>query len=141
MLIEIERLTETGEDFEQVYTPDELSLEDEYARLAGNVRVTGHASRKRGEVSIVGSISTSVELPCDRCLAPTLFPVNVAFKADLGLANPDEGSTEGTELRDSDLDFSTYEGDAVKLEEIVREQILLSLPVRQLCGADCKGLC
>ena len=32
MRIEIERLTEAGEDFERVYAPDDLSLEDEHTR-------------------------------------------------------------------------------------------------------------
>ena len=39
------------------------------------------------------------------------------------------------------MDFSTYDGDRIDLDEIVREQILLALPTRQLCAEDCKGLC
>jgi uncharacterized protein len=27
------------------------------------------------------------------------------------------------------------------LEDVLREQVLLSLPARTLCKADCKGLC
>jgi uncharacterized protein len=141
MKIEIERLTEGGEDFDEVYSPEELSLEDEFARLASRVRVTGRASRKRGEVEVRGSLDTSVELPCDRCVAPVLIPVNVDFKAELGFADANAGGAEATELQDADMDFSTIEGDAVDLDEIVREQILLALPARQLCGEDCKGLC
>jgi uncharacterized protein len=141
MKIEIEGLTEGGVDFEQVYTPAELPLEDEFARLASRVRVTGRASRKRGEVEVRGSLDTSVELPCDRCVAPSVFPVNVDFKAELGFADANAGSAEATELQDADMDFSTIEGDAVDLDEIAREQILLALPARHLCGEDCKGLC
>ena len=141
MKIEIERLTEGGEDFEQVYSPEELPLEDEFARLASRVRVAGRASRKRGEVEVRGSLDTSVELPCDRCVAPVVLPVNVDFKAELGFADANADAAEATELQDADMDFSTVEGDAVDLDEIVREQILLALPARQLCGEDCKGLC
>lgn len=141
MKIEIERLTEGGEDFERTYTPEELSLEDEFARLATRVRVSGHASRKRGEVEVKGSLDTTVELPCDRCVVPVVFPVNVDFKAELGFADANAGGAEATELQDADMDFSTVEGDAVDLDEIVREQILLALPARNLCDQDCKGLC
>jgi uncharacterized protein len=144
MLIEVERLSERGADFEQVYTPEEFSLEDDYARLAGSVRVAGHASRKRGEVDLRGSIEASVELNCDRCLAPVAMPVRLDFKAELGMTDKSAGATEATEateLQDTDLDFSTYDGEAINLDEIVREQILLSLPARQLCSDDCKGLC
>jgi uncharacterized protein len=141
MRIEIERLTEAGEDFERVYAPDDLPLEDEHTRLAANARVWGHASRKRDEVTLRGSIDTTVELLCDRCAAPTTMPVNVEFKAELGLAAPGEGEPDGTELSDAVMNFSTLDGDAVNLDEIVREQILLALPTRQLCGEECKGLC
>jgi uncharacterized protein len=138
MLIEIERLNERGVDFEQTYAPDDLSLEDEYARLATNARVVGRASRQRDAISVEGTIDTAVETVCDRCLAPVTLPVNVAFKAELGLA---DAAGEAAELQDADMDFSTYEGDAIRLDEIAREQILLALPTRQLCAADCKGLC
>jgi uncharacterized protein len=141
MKIEIEGLTEGGEDFERVYSPEELPLEDEFARLASRVRVNGHASRKRGEVEVRGSLDTTVELPCDRCAAPVVFPVNVDFKAELGFADANANNAEATELQDADMDFSTVEGDAVDLDEIAREQILLALPLRHLCGEDCKGLC
>lgn len=138
MLIEIERLNEKGTDFEHTYTPEEFSLEDEHAKVATDVRVTARATRKRGEVRVAGTVDTAVETPCDRCLAPLTVPVNVSFKADLGLAG--EGG-DATELQDADMDFSTYEGDAINLDEIVREQILLALPTRRLCAEDCKGLC
>ncbi|MCA1816855.1 MAG: DUF177 domain-containing protein [Acidobacteria bacterium] len=138
MLIEIERLNERGTDFEHTYTPADFSLEDEHARVASAVRVTARATRTRGEVRVAGTIDTAVETACDRCLAPLAVPVNVSFKADLGLAGDAGGANE---LQDADMDFSTYEGDAIDLDEIVREQILLALPARQLCAEDCKGLC
>ncbi|MCA1640671.1 MAG: DUF177 domain-containing protein [Acidobacteria bacterium] len=141
MKIEIESLTEGGKDFERVYAPEELPLEDEFARLASRVRVRGRARRKRGEVEVRGSLDTSVELPCDRCAAPVVLPVNVDFKAELGFADANAASEEATELQDEDMDFSVVEGDAVDLDEIAREQILLALPTRMLCGEGCKGLC
>src|SRR5215213_1677197 len=48
---------------------------------------------------------------------------------------------ENVELQAEDLILSAYEGDAVDLDELVREQILLALPSRHLCREDCKGLC
>src|SRR5919112_562701 len=48
---------------------------------------------------------------------------------------------ENVELQAEDLILSAYEGDAVDLDEIVREQTLLALPSRHLCREDCKGLC
>ncbi|MCA1615597.1 MAG: DUF177 domain-containing protein [Acidobacteria bacterium] len=139
MLIEVENLNEQGRPFDQTYAPGDLSLEDEFARLAAEARVWGRATRKRDEVHVRGQIQTSVELRCDRCLGPAPLPVNVEFAALFGQAA--EASAEATELHGEDLDFSVYEGDSINLDEIVREQILLALPLRQLCRDDCKGLC
>ena len=139
MRIEVENLSEQGRPFEQTYAPGDLPLDDEFARLVADARVWGRATRKRDEVHVRGQIQTSVELRCDRCLAPAPVPVNVEFAALFGQAA--EASAEAKELQGEDLDFSVYEGDAIDLDEIVREQILLALPTRQLCREECKGLC
>ena len=34
-----------------------------------------------------------------------------------------------------------YDKDRIDLGEIVREQILLEVPLRRLCREDCRGLC
>jgi uncharacterized protein len=40
-----------------------------------------------------------------------------------------------------DLDFSFYQQDRLDVDELVLEQLELSLPTRILCQEDCKGLC
>ena len=47
----------------------------------------------------------------------------------------------GRELLSADMGLAAYEGDAVDLDELVREQITLALPSRRLCREECKGLC
>ena len=34
-----------------------------------------------------------------------------------------------------------YDGDRLDLGEVVREQVLLALPLKPLCREDCRGLC
>jgi len=45
------------------------------------------------------------------------------------------------ELFERDLDFAVYENDQIDLDEMVLEQLELSLPSRVLCREDCRGLC
>ena len=40
-----------------------------------------------------------------------------------------------------ETEIGYYEESGLLLEDVVREQVLLSLPSRTLCTADCKGLC
>lgn len=139
MRIEVESLTAEGKPFELSYAPGELALEDEHAALVSDVRAWGRASRKGDEVRVRGSLQTSVELRCDRCLGPVPAPVSVDFVANFVRAG--DPTVEAKELHDEDLEVSVYDGGAVDIDELVREQILLALPARQLCRDDCAGLC
>jgi uncharacterized protein len=139
MRIEVESLTAGGKPFEQTYAPADLALEDEFAALAADVRAWGRASRKSDEVRVSGSLQTAVELRCDRCLGPVPVSVNVDFAANFVRAG--DPTAEARELHEEDLEVSVFDGDSIDLDEIVREQILLALPARQLCRDDCKGLC
>ena len=141
MRIEVEKLTERGEHIERVYAPEELPLEDEFARVTADVRVDCRASRKREEVRVEGSIDTAVELRCDRCVGPVPFPVKLDFKASFVAPPAQAVEGEAAELQPEDLDRAFYDGEHVDLDDLVREQILLALPTRQLCRDDCKGLC
>ena len=49
-------------------------------------------------------------------------------------APPDLGSEE-------DPAISFLEGGRIHLGQLVEEQIMLALPLKPLCRADCKGLC
>ena len=40
-----------------------------------------------------------------------------------------------------ETEIGYYQKDSLLLEDVLREQVLLSLPVRTLCKPDCKGLC
>jgi uncharacterized protein len=45
------------------------------------------------------------------------------------------------EIDSGEAEIGYYEGDGVELEDIVREQILLMLPLQWVCSEDCKGIC
>jgi uncharacterized protein len=141
MRIEVENLKEKPEVFSHSYAPGEVEIEDEGARLVSAAEVSGSASKRGEEVRLRGSIKTEVELLCDRCLAPRRAPLEVEFDTRFIPQERASGESDNVELLTEDLGLAAYEGDAVDLDELVREQILLALPLRNLCGEDCKGLC
>jgi uncharacterized protein len=141
MRIEVETLTEKTRRFEHTYQPEEVSLDDELARLVSEVKVTGSARRKGEEVRLRGEIKAEVEILCDRCLAATRMPLEVEFDTGFIPQEAEAVKAENVELLPDDLGIAAYEGDAVDLGELVREQILLALPSRHLCREECKGLC
>jgi uncharacterized protein len=142
MRIEVENLKEQGEAFSHSYAPGEVELEEEEgARLVSAAEVTGNASKKGEEVRVRGKIVTEVELLCDRCAAPRRTPLEVEFDARFIPRAVAADETDNVELLPEDLGLAAYEGDAVDVDELVREQIMLALPLRNLCREDCKGLC
>jgi uncharacterized protein len=141
MRIEVENLSQTAQPFAHTYRPEEVELEEEGARLISDAAVEGSATRKGEQVRLRGTIRTEVELLCARCAAPQSAPLAVEFDTSFIPQEVEAVKAENVELQAEDLILSAYEGDAVDLDELVREQILLALPLRHLCREDCKGLC
>jgi uncharacterized protein len=141
MQIEVERLDEWGEAFAHTYGKEELSLDDETARLVSGASVKGRATRKGEEVKLRGTLSAEVEVYCDRCAAEIVAPLEIEFDTSFLPAEVEKAAVENVELQKDDLIRSVYEGGAVDLDELAREQILLALPTRTLCREECKGLC
>ena len=141
MRIEVENLTAAGEPFEHTYRAEEVELEEEGAQLVADVAVRGRATKKGETVRLRGEIGAEVELLCDRCAAPERRPLAVEFDTSFIPLEAEAVKTENVELQAEDLLLSAYEGGAVDLDELTREQILLALPSRHLCREDCKGLC
>ena len=49
--------------------------------------------------------------------------------------------SEEVEISKDELDIGFYEGHGMMLEDAVKEQVLLALPMKNICRPDCKGLC
>lgn len=141
MRIGVENLRERAESFSHSYAPEEVELEDEGARLVAPAEVRVDASLKGEEVRVRGKIATEVELLCDRCATPQRAPLEVEFDTRFIPQSKAAGETDNVELLTEDMGLAAYEGDSVDLDELVREQLLLALPSRNLCREDCKGLC
>ena len=71
-------------------------------------------------------------------------PVEVPLAAEFDLIFRPVGADAGTAERSisaPETEIGYYQEDSLLLEDVLREQVLLSLPVRTLCKPDCKGLC
>lgn len=78
-----------------------------------------------------GLLRARAPAECVRCLAPFQHPVASRF-AEMFHYPPEKAPEDGLVIPEHmNLDFAP----------IVREDMLLSMPMRQLCRPDCKGLC
>ncbi|HEV8482968.1 MAG TPA: DUF177 domain-containing protein [Blastocatellia bacterium] len=127
-----------GLTIQHVYAEGEPRLTGDESRIVGRATLNLHASRDGDKVRLVGSLTAAVEIDCDRCLALVSMPVDKTF--DL-LYIPPLKAEEEKELEDDDLSVAFYQRQVIDLDDLVREQIELTLPMGRLCREDCRGLC
>ena len=143
--INIGRLKEAGLDLELNLAEDWFARwqeEDPDLEFAGpgNLTARVHLERHGHDILVRGHHKGSLQLHCSRCL--TLFKLPVEADFDLLLAPaPDRVAEAEEELSKADLDRDFYTGETVNLESILREQVLLTLPLKPLCAETCKGIC
>jgi len=92
------------------------------------------------KVIVSGEASTIGSLICSRCLVNFSFPLKVDFNVEY-VPEREFTKMEEHELTRDELDITFYRDDEIDIEELLREQILLAIPMKPLCSADCKGLC
>jgi uncharacterized protein len=68
------------------------------------------------------------------------IPLSAEFDLLFRPMGVDGGSPERS-ITAPETEIGYYQRDSLSLEDVLREQVLLSLPVRTLCKPDCKGLC
>jgi uncharacterized protein len=140
MRIELASLEGGKGDFDYVYEPDELNLDDDRMRLAGIPRVSGRIEQKGRRVEVEGRLVTQVEVECDRCLKPVELPVDARFEREFMTAQ-DYEEQQAVELTEDDLDLSVYDGEAIDIDELVKEELMLAVPAQVLCREACQGIC
>lgn len=84
------------------------------------------------------AISAELKVNCGRCL--NSFHKNLATKLSVELIEEQDGLNIEDEDEDKD-DIILYQDDNIDLAKIVREQIIMSIPMKLLCSENCKGLC
>ena len=148
MEFKISELEQEPIDFDLRFKPGAIDYGEEAAQ-SGPLQTSGRAEvlhEHRGPKEIVSDIrlrghyAGNFELPCARCVEP----VEVSLASDFDLIFRPVGVDAGPQERSisaGETEIGYYQKDSLLLEDVLREQVLLSLPVRTLCKPDCKGLC
>lgn len=135
-------------DFDLETSPGAIDYGHE-ARQAGPLAASGRAEvlhEHRGPKEIVadirlrGQFAGRFQVPCARCVEPVELVLQGDYDLIFRPAGVDASSAERS-ITAPETEIGYYQGDSLMLEDVLREQVLLSLPVRTLCKPDCKGLC
>lgn len=148
MFIKIKDLELRKLEFDETLMPGVIDLGEE-VQQRGPLRAVGRAElvrENRGarkvveDIRLEGSFSTKIEVYCARCLEPVGNALTESF--DL-LYRPQGVDAAGADasIGKAETEIGYYQGEGLLLEDALKEQILLALPVKQVCSAGCKGLC
>ena len=139
MFIALEQLQEEPVRFKESFAPDQIEYATEGLRQVAALQIAGIASLLGAEIHIRGMLTTQLELECLRLQA-----VVQAVKRDFDLyyRSLDESPREDElAVPRGEEELAFYSGEGLLLEDVAKEQVLRSLPMRTVCRADCKGLC
>jgi len=143
-LIEI---PQEGLSFSSDVQTDDLGLGPEDVLIPGGLAMSVNALKSGAIVYVTGTLSGTARRQCVRCLKEyddTLrIPVVGEYHRDTDLKDRTAGrespERSGEEVRGDDV--HVYEGEEIDLGEMLREHVLLSVPMQPLCHDECQGLC
>lgn len=106
------------------------------APLAGEIAML----RTSEGILVEGILSGAVQVECSRCLRPVVLPVTVEIEEEF---KPTVDVLRGNYLPVDEEDAALLidERHVLDLAEVLRQAVLLALPLQVLCRPDCAGLC
>ncbi len=139
MLLDVRKLSGEFERVQRRYAPEAFQGADDYA-VRAPVVLAFEVRKDRDRYHLTGTVETTLELACGRCLEVYPEPVRAAF--DLRYLPQSANTGEGErEVEEDDLTTAYYRDETIDLGDLVREQLYLALPMKPLCREDCGGLC
>jgi len=145
MRLELPHFRQAETEFARTFDAAELGGGDEEYRVTVPVVLNMTIHKDQDRFRLVGSVQSVLELECSRCLEPFAMPVDQTFDlrylpATTGAPATDEDDEE-IEVADDDVSMTFYRDEFIDLNELLREQFYLALPMKPLCKVDCRGIC
>ena len=117
------------EDSAVLELPKELATQ-------GVVQVDGTVRKQGTRLFLKAVARMTLDAECSRCLEPFHVPLTVPIEIYYTI-----GADKTDHRKESELIHITNGDQNIDLLGQVRESILLGIPIKPLCGEDCKGLC
>lgn len=117
-------------------------------KIAGKIHLVGNVQKVKDGYYLNSRFQGRVTGICSRCLEAVLVDIQGTISQRYCPVSTMPPAAEVDEEEDSwrqaDLEAEEvieFEGDELPLESLLREHLLLELPMKCLCDDDCAGLC
>jgi len=148
MFINVQELRLHRVDYDSSFSPGKIDFGPDIRQIE-DLKITGSAElleEDRGGKNVLEDIrfkatySTKVELNCDRCIELVQQPLAGSFDLLYRPLGADAGKHE-VSISAAETEIGYYQGEGMLLEDVIKEQVLLAMPVKVVCSEQCKGLC
>ena len=119
MKVCVNEILKQGLDVEQELDPITLGLDTPLVHYSSGIKIKAHLEKEKEIVCARISITTKENMVCNRCLEQ----FDSIFE------------------KETDFVYKTSDEHFIDLTDDIKDIIILEYPIRQLCKADCKGLC
>src|SRR6202166_500603 len=140
MFLDVKDLAVRKLRIRKTYAPGSVDFHSSEIKQLEPLEVNATAELLEGQIRVEGQLDTKIELQCARCLEPVVEEVNRAFDLFYAPLPKDEKPKEDR-LKDDDTEIGFFQGEGLFLADVVKEQVLLALPLKVSCQSDCRGLC
>ncbi len=106
----------------------------------GTVTAEVHLRRLNQRIFMAGTVAARFVFECDRCLSQYENPRQLEFKLEIEMAGAEEPGKEHA-CSENEMDTMFVSEPMVDIYSILRQQVLLTIPLKHLCREDCQGLC
>jgi uncharacterized protein len=122
------------------YAPGSIDFHTADIKQTEPLEVTATAELLDGQIRVTGDLETKIEMVCARCLEPVIEDVSRSFDLFYRPMVKDLKPREDR-LKDDDTEIGFFQGEGLFLADVIKEQVLLALPLKVICRGDCRGLC
>jgi uncharacterized protein len=127
------------------YEINEPPIEDAESGLKCVEPIVGKAtfSNTGRHVVVRGEFRTTVEIECARCLGSYRVPIQSPIEESFQIPGhiPDMAEEQEEEQIEDEESELLFQENMLDLTELLRQNILLALPIKPICSDECKGLC
>lgn len=114
-----------------VLEEDSFYYDREHIGIVKPIKFLGNLKKVEDIVILSGDVNATLKLTCSRCLKKFDYTVNIKVN---------EKFTD-SEIINKDEDIILINNGYIDINEVLENNIILTLPIKRLCKQDCKGLC
>lgn len=120
------------------------ALEGQEATTAGAEGMLSlRASKSGNDVVVHGELKAELTVPCARCMTPSPVTVDKTVSAlfvPTSALKGSKGMDDEYEFGEGEADVLPFDGETVVLDDLIRDELILEVPMIPLCSEDCAGM-